>query len=294
MNRPSPGRLPPLGTITPGKVSIVVLNWNARPFVERALESIVRHTSGTYELVLVDNGSTDGSKQYVHEFIASHPDVDVRHLDHSDNLYFSRGFNEGFRASAADSEFVVVFCNDVEVKTAGWLEDLVEAMRDPHTIAAGHAAEDYPLPREHREIFERNEPHYPDPSLARAMRDAMNDPDFTYTHLYGYCFILRKALLAACGLYLEGGDFQQYHSDWEWYIRFAALNHPVVSAPPKVHHWHSVSELVAFHPERYRDLVARLDDPTEVARALRVGRELYPEESGYRVRRRQATEGGGG
>lgn len=279
--RPRPGRLAPTTRVTPGKVSVVVLNWNARPFLTRALESIARHTRGSFELVIVDNGSTDDSRDAIAKFGDQHTDIDLRTVLHDENLYFSQGFNTGFNASAPDSEYVVVFCNDVEVKEDGWLERLVAAIDSPRTIAAGHVAHGYALPPEHRELFERTAPDYGNPPLQRKMQAAMADPHFRYAHLFGYCFLLNKPLLAETGLYMEGGDYRQYHSDWEWYVRFAVLGFEIASMPPAVHHWHSVSELIEFHPELYRDLVAKLGDEALVERYLTEGRPLYPAESAY-------------
>ena len=280
----TPPVLPPaLDPVVSGKVSIVVLNWNARPFLERGLGSIVRHTSGPYELVVVDNGSTDGSKEAIRRFIVAHPEIDVTFLDHGENLYFSRGFNLGMRASARDAEYVVIFCNDVEVKRDGWLAELIAAVEPPGVVAAGHARPGCPVSDEQREIFRRNDPRYPDPELDRRMREFMADPGATYTHVYGFCFLLRRSLLACTGLYLEEGDFRQYHSDWEWTMRFQMLDLAIAPVLPGVHHWHGISELVAFHPHLYRDLQEKIADPETLARYLREGRPLYTEESGYRT-----------
>lgn len=285
---PSPPALPPAAArVVPGKVSIVVLNWNARAFLDRGLRSIVRHTRGPYELVVVDNGSEDGSKELIRHFIGVHPTLDVAFLDQAENRYFSRGFNLGLRAAARDAEYVMVFCNDVEVKEDGWLDELIAALQRPGVIAAGHAQPGCRVSAEQRDLFRRNRPRYPDADLGRRMEEIMSAPDATYTHLYGYCFLLRRRLLERAGLYLEGGDFKQYHSDWEWYVRFRALGFEIAPVLPKVHHWHSISELVAFYPHLYRDLQEKLADPATVARYLREGRPLYDEESGYRALQRK-------
>lgn len=290
----APPVLPPgAATIAAGKVSIVVLNWNAGPFLERALASIVRHTRERYELVVVDNGSVDGSKELVRRFLRAHPEIDSRFLDHPANLYFSRGFNLGLAAAAADAEYVMVFCNDVEVKEDDWLRHLMAAMQSPGVIAAGHADPGRRLAADAREIFVRNRPHYSDPGLERRMYEFIRDPDSTYTHLYGYCFLLRRSLLTGAGLYLEGGDFKQYHSDWEWYVRFKMLGFEIAPVSPKVHHWHGISELVAFYPELYQDLLGKIADPVVAERYLHEGRPLYPQESGYRELQRKREEDAG-
>ena len=64
-----PPALAPGGATVPGKVAIVVLNWDAEPFLRRAVTSIVRHTRQPYQLVIVDNGSVDGSKAFIREFV---------------------------------------------------------------------------------------------------------------------------------------------------------------------------------------------------------------------------------
>lgn len=293
---PPPPQLPPAAAhVLPGKVSLVVLNWNAQPFLDRCLRSVVRHTREPYELVVVDNGSADGSKDYIRRFMRTHPTLDITFLDHAENLYFSRGFNLGFMAGARDAEYVMVLCNDVEVKEDGWLDELIAAMRAPRVIAAGHAQPGCRVSAEQREVFRRAQPRYDDADLERRMRAFMDTPGAAYTHLFGYCFLLRRGLLERTGLYLEAGDFKQYHSDWEWYVRFHVLGFDIAAAPPKVHHWHSISELVAFHPHLYRDLVDKIADPAVAARYLREGRPLYEAESGYRElqRHRREDERGG-
>ena len=131
----------------PGKVSIVVLNWNAAPFVARALDSIVRHTHRPYELIVVDNGSTDESREVIAAFVRAHPHVDVRRIDHATNLRFSRGMNAGIRASAPDARYVVVFCNDVEVKHDDWLDAMIDAV--DRGAAVGHVGDGVALARQH-------------------------------------------------------------------------------------------------------------------------------------------------
>ena len=71
--------------------SIMVLNWNGLAFLQKLLPSLdaaVRHHGGDHEIILVDNGSEDGSVPFVR---AEYPQVKV--VQHATNLGFVRGYN---------------------------------------------------------------------------------------------------------------------------------------------------------------------------------------------------------
>lgn len=277
------------GPFDPGdseKVAIVVVNWNGRPFLQRALESIVRHTvDEEYELIVVDNGSEDDSLEYLATFEA--PGASRLEILRNDrNRYFSAAFNQGFDAASPDARYLMVFCNDVEAKERGWLGDFIDVLRSTGAAAAGHASRQ-PLEAEHRTLLLENFPDYRDADLAERVRSAATNPDTIYWHLSGYCFLLDREQLLRTGPYLEGGPFRQYHSDWELYLRMHAAGLQVASFMHRVHHWHGVSELIAEHPQRYAELVTSLGNPRTLRRYLRRGRPLFEEESAYAAWRAQ-------
>ena len=92
-------------------VSVCIVNWNTRELLRRCLTSIEAHTRGLdYEVVVVDNASSDGSSQMVCE---SFPRVSLLAL--SENLGFARGCN---RAVGASSGRYVLYLNpDTELVT---------------------------------------------------------------------------------------------------------------------------------------------------------------------------------
>jgi GT2 family glycosyltransferase len=279
----SPARLEPsTGRALDERVSIIVPSWNARPFLERALRSLVAKTRFPYELVVVDNGSTDGSKDFLHGFLAEHREVDAKLIENPQNLYFSTACNQGFRAASPDSKYFALYCNDVEATSERWLDDLVAAVEPEDVIAAGHVGRE-PITDRQRGVFRSYEPEYPDPEVKRRIEALLAEPGATYPHLYGYCFLLKREPLERTGLYLHTGPFTQYHSDWELCLRFLAMGWRIAPVAIGVHHWHSVSELLAFHPELYRDLLRRIEDPATLEHDLRHGRPFYEEESGFRA-----------
>jgi GT2 family glycosyltransferase len=102
-----------------GLVSIVTLSWNAPDYTKKALESIRAHTSEPYEVIVVDNGSGEPTR----EMLAAIDDPHVRIIYNQTNRGYAGGNNDGMRAAAG--ERVVLLNNDVIV-TAGWLDGLLD------------------------------------------------------------------------------------------------------------------------------------------------------------------------
>ncbi|MEC7641594.1 MAG: glycosyltransferase family 2 protein [Nitrospinota bacterium] len=102
------------------KVSIIVPNWNGIRFVGMCLESLAKSRFDGAEVIVVDNGSSDGSRELIEE---QYPWVLLIKLP--DNMGFARACNEGIRASKA--EYIVLLNNDIEVDP-DWLQELYEGM----------------------------------------------------------------------------------------------------------------------------------------------------------------------
>ena len=120
---PSPGILDaeePAAAPGPA-ASIVVLTCNQLPVTRLCVESLFRHTRD-FELILVDNGSTDGTVAYLQELASRHPNV--RLILNRRNLGFPAGCNQGM--AAARGRYVVLLNNDTVV-SEGWLEGLIAA-----------------------------------------------------------------------------------------------------------------------------------------------------------------------
>jgi GT2 family glycosyltransferase len=104
----------------PPLVTVVVPNWNGKQFLGLCLSSLHKQSFEDFEIVLVDNGSTDDSLRFVAKNFPG-----VRLVSLPENRGFSAAVNTGIRASAAQ-EHVALLNNDTEVDP-GWLEALVGA-----------------------------------------------------------------------------------------------------------------------------------------------------------------------
>ncbi len=106
-----PARRKPLPKPDLSRASIIVLNWEGRHLLEEFLPSVVeavKHDGRDHEIMVVDNGSRDGSV----DFLRSHfPSVRVIPLDR--NRRFTGGNNAG--VAAAKNDIVVFLNNDMQV-----------------------------------------------------------------------------------------------------------------------------------------------------------------------------------
>lgn len=103
------------------EVSVIIPNYNGMAYLDGVLSSLERQTLENFEVILVDNGSTDGSGA----FVASHfPWVHLIELE--DNFGFSRAVNVGIRAARAP--YVLLLNNDTEADK-DFLKEMTEALR---------------------------------------------------------------------------------------------------------------------------------------------------------------------
>lgn len=109
-------------------VAVVVLNWNGRSLLERFLGNWVALTPQWADLVIVDNGSTDGSVAYIRE---TFPDVHC--LTFEENYGFADGYN---RAIAMLEHDIIVLLNSDAILQEGWLEQPIELFSADRQVVA--------------------------------------------------------------------------------------------------------------------------------------------------------------
>ena len=100
-------------------ISIVILNYNAEKFLDECISSIYKTEKVNFEIILVDNASTDKSyREYTQKF------PEIKLIENEKNLGYCEGNNVGIRASKG--VFVVVLNPDTVVNPP-WLHELIDA-----------------------------------------------------------------------------------------------------------------------------------------------------------------------
>lgn len=110
------------------KVSVVILNWNGIRYLQQFLPSVLASGYENLELVIADNGSDDGSVEFLQQQYPS-----VRIIRFAENYGFAKGYNEALKQVEAD--YYVLLNSDVEVQP-GWLQPMVNLLQSNPAIAA--------------------------------------------------------------------------------------------------------------------------------------------------------------
>ena len=116
----------PRGAKSGRGASVVIPNWNGKDLLEKYLPSVI-DAMGDNEVSVVDNGSTDGSADFVRQRFPA-----VKLLALPKNLGFGGGSNAGFRA--AGNDIVVLLNSDMRV-APDFLAPLLEGFADPDVFA---------------------------------------------------------------------------------------------------------------------------------------------------------------
>jgi Predicted glycosyltransferases len=102
------------------KVSIVIVTWNSRQYIEKCLECLRQQSYTDYEIIVVDNASLDNTVEYLNQ---NHSLLTI--IKNQKNLGFAKAGNQGIRAS--EGEFILMLNPDV-FPEPNFLEELVKTL----------------------------------------------------------------------------------------------------------------------------------------------------------------------
>lgn len=213
------------------RVSVIIVSWNGRSWLTHCLPTLQQQTFADFEIIVVDNGSIDGTVPWLQE---NWPQVRVIPL--KINLGFAPANNIGIRLAQGD--YIVTLNNDTLVDK-NFLAELITAVSSPNI---GMVA-----PR----ITMWNHPHKLDSAgievdwLGTAwQRGSTQSAHIAYpTTVFGpsaAAALYRREMLAEIGLFAE--QFFAYYEDVDLAWRGRQAGWRCVYAPQaRVAHWHSAT-----------------------------------------------------
>ena len=223
------------------KCSIIIPVFNNSDYIKQYLDVLYTVTPNhLFELIIVNNASTDGTKEYLNEFAKTYPNVKVIH--NQENLIFAKAYNQG--AKIAEGKYLVFLNNDT-VPLKGWLEEMIKVVENDKKVGivgskllypnrtiqhAGIVIADSPHPIFPYHIYRGYPPDIPEANVVRE-----------YQAVTGACMLIYKKIFDKLGGFDEG--FLNGYEDVDLCFRVREAGYRVIYTPKSVlYHFESVSE----------------------------------------------------
>ncbi len=174
--------------------SIVILCCNAWPYTQRCLQTVFENTLAPYELILIDNGSTDETAERLESFARQPGPMRVVVKRLPENVGYPAGVNHGL--ALAEGEAVVLLNNDTLVSPF-WLEGLWRAANDDPQVGLVGAVSNFaggwqtiPVPDERPELA---------PAIALRRRLLHAGSRREVNNLSGFCLLIKRSVMRDLG-----------------------------------------------------------------------------------------------
>ena len=210
-----------------GLTSIVIPAWDGLPHTIACLESIGCHTPEKHEVIVVNNGSTDGTR----EWLEARPDIKAIHNE--TNLGFPVACNQGMKAARGDQ---IVLLNNDTIVTPGWLRRMIEAMNTAPDIGlVGPRSNSVSGPQQ----------------IAQVGYNALTELDgwawewgkrrrgevMPVSRLVGFCLLIRQEVIEQVGVFDERFGLGNFEDDDLAKRAQAAGWKLLIANDSFIHHW---------------------------------------------------------
>lgn len=109
--------------------SVVMPVLNQLYYTQKCVDSILKNTPEEYELIIIDNGSTDGTKEYLSDLCSKH--AHIKAVTNAENVGVAPAWNQGIQISQHD--YIAIINNDIEIVYPNWLSSMQSTLRkDPN------------------------------------------------------------------------------------------------------------------------------------------------------------------
>lgn len=204
-------------------VSIIIINWNGGEVFENCLKSLTKITYPNWELIVVDNGSSDGSEKLPDKYKIKHTLI-----RNNKNIGFAPANNQG--VEVAKGKYILLLNNDTIV-SSNFLEKMVNFMEENPKIGAMQP-----------KLFIMDKDGYIDNAGTYLTRTGflehwgyMQKDGLEFANIKkifsakGACLLTRKEIIDKIGLF--DNDFFAYYEESDFCFRVWMLGYEVVYYP---------------------------------------------------------------
>ncbi|QTL99459.1 glycosyltransferase [Iocasia frigidifontis] len=206
-------------------VDIIIVNYNSLPHLKKCLHSIYTNTDYPYNIIIIDNNSTDKSR----EFLARLNNITV--VYNQKNRGCAAAWNQGIKKGS--NNFIVLLNPDTEV-TIDWLYPLVKtaaANQDIALIGTKHVNENEAVIhagviKKNNEFIIRKHP--------RDNPDVYNEPG-DVARIHGACFMIKRELIPKLGYFDE--RYFLYSEETDYCLNAQNKGYRIYYYPVKIYHY---------------------------------------------------------
>ena len=224
--------------MTESLVSIIIVSWNSEKFLKECIASLENQTYQNFEIILVDNASTDNSVNIVK---TNFPKVKL--VENKKNLGFAEGNNIGIKNSKGD---LIELVNPDVITEKEWLQHLVKKIQSSNSIG-GVTGKMYYMGNK----FGKNAVFCTwskvDPYTAMPFNFTNDEPTAKVDYLSGAAMLVKKEVIDKIG-FLDPGYFL-YFEETDWCARMIRAGYDLVYVPEAIV-WHEVSSAVSDSPKK--------------------------------------------
>ncbi|MBW6518663.1 MAG: glycosyltransferase family 2 protein [ANME-2 cluster archaeon] len=204
-------------------VSIIIVTWNGKKYLRECISSLLDQTYTHFEIIMVDNASTDGSVELVKENFPI-----VRIIENDDNQGFAGGTNIGI--NNANGELLALFNQDAVAKK-DWLVKLIEEIELNENIAAVAGKVYF-----YNDTYGKNAVSSTwskiDPYTGCAYNFTGDETANKVDYLTGCAMLVKKEIIDEIGL-LDTGYFM-YFDETDWCARMIRAGYDLMYVPSAI------------------------------------------------------------
>lgn len=185
------------------KTSIIILTLNQLPLTIQCLESIKRNTPEEHEIIIVDNGSSDDTVQFLK---AHYPELKL--IENQENLGFAKGCNQGGELAEGET---ILFLNNDTVVPPGWLAPMLHALNSDSSVGMAGPVTNYIsghqlVPVTYSELKDME-------AFAAEYCESKRGQVQEVRRLIGFCLLVKRSVLSEIGWFDERYGQGNYEDD---------------------------------------------------------------------------------
>lgn len=182
--------------------SIIMLTWNQLDYTKDCLQTLDEYTDYPFELILVDNGSTDGTVQFLKSLKLDNQNLkSYKLITNNENRGVAKGWNQGLKE--AQGEYLCILNNDI-LLTPQWLSKLIMHLDENQHVGAVSA---HIIEGELKEEFQIYAKDY----------IVKNSDKISHTAILLTCCVIRREAFIDVGYFDEQFEMACYEdADYMW------------------------------------------------------------------------------